>query len=92
MDGALRLRVRAGRYKKENEISDVGASRDLRKMADAELLIPHGERRGIYYTGSKKLIGITARHKSSGRAGDPYEIVRQKTIAAEAPERPPGHR
>ena len=61
MDGALRLRVRAGRYK-EHAISDAVASRDLRKMADAELLIPHRERRGIYYTGSKKLIGITARH------------------------------
>jgi len=84
MDGALGLRVRAGRYRGEHDISDVVASRDLRKMADADLLVPHGERRGRYYTGSKTLLEIAAKHKTSAKAGDPYEMVRLKN----APELP----
>ena len=88
MDGALNLRIRAGRYKEEHQISDVVASRDLRKMADADLLIPHGEKRGRFYTGSKKLFEIAAKHKVSGKAGDPYDIVREKVSSAETPELP----
>ena len=86
MDGAMNLRVRAGRYREENEVSDVVASRDLRRMCDAELLVPHGEKRGRYYTGSKRLIEIAAGHKIGGRAEDPYDLVRASTETAVSPQ------
>lgn len=84
MDGALGLRVRAGQYKQENDLSDVVASRDLRRLCDEELMVPHGEKRGRYYLGSQAIIKMARAAKSHGRADDPYEMVR----AAASPQLP----
>ena len=78
MDAANSLRLRAGRYRQEHEISDVVASRDLRRMVDEGLLVPHGERRGRYYTGSKMLLDIAAAHRVTGKQEDPYDVIRAK--------------
>lgn len=88
MDGATGYRVRAGRYRQEFEISDVVASRDLRKLSDLELLSPHGERRGRYYTGAKILMDIAAKYKVAGKSGNPYDLVQMKAQAEESPELP----
>lgn len=88
VDGALSLRIRAGRYREENEVSDVVASRDLKRMVDEGLLIPHGERRGRFYTGSRRLIDIATTHKVSGKADDPYDLVRRADELREAPQLP----
>lgn len=82
VDAAFGMRIRASRYREENEVSDVVASRDLRRMCDLGLLIPHGERRGRHYTGSEDLRSIAAKHKIPGRAPDPYQLVRTR---AESP-------
>jgi hypothetical protein len=68
-DAALGHRVRAARYREENELSDVVASRDLKRLVDEDLLIPHGERRGRYYTGAKALTDlgqIQGQHEGRG--------------------------
>ena len=88
MDAATSLRVRAGRYRQEHEISDVVASRDLKRMVDEGFLIPHGERRGRYYTGARVLLDISDEHKVTGRQEDPYDVVREKREAARSPELP----
>jgi Fic family protein len=88
MDGAMGLRVRAGSYREENELSDVVASRDLRKLCDHDLLIPHGERRGRYYTGAKMLQEIAQATKDPTRADDPYEMVRRRTDDEASPRLP----
>ncbi len=88
MDGALGLRVRAGSYREELGLSDVVASRDLRRLCDEELLVPHGEKRGRYYTGSKMLHAIAAATKFIGRADDPYNLVRREQEAAASPQLP----
>ena len=49
VDAAFGYRVRNGRYREENNISEVVASRDLRKLCDLGLLNPIGEKRGRYY-------------------------------------------
>lgn len=85
MDGAMGFRVRAGQYREEHELSDVVASRDLRKLCDEGLLIPHGERRGRYYTGAKTLQEAAQATKVTGRADDPYELVREKKKAEDSP-------
>jgi Fic family protein len=85
VDASFGMRVRAGRYREENEISDVVASRDLRKMVDLELLMPHGEKRGRYYTGSRLLRDIAAKHKVSGQAENPYTLIRSRAAASTAP-------
>jgi Fic family protein len=85
VDAAFGLRLRAGRYREENEISDVVASRDLRKMVDLELLMPHGEKRGRYYTGSARLREIAAKHKMPGQAENPYSLIRSRSDVAASP-------
>lgn len=88
MDAAIRLKVRAGRYREEHDLSDVVASRDLRRLCEEGLLVPNGERRGRYYTGSRELMDIAAGFKISVKAEDPYEIVRRRISEAEAPQLP----
>jgi Fic family protein len=56
-DAAMGFRVRNSTYRAicEDEIAEQVAGRDLRLMADAGLLVPHGERRGRYYIASGHL-------------------------------------
>jgi hypothetical protein len=54
-DAASGFRVRNAVYRAtfeetEDEITDQVASRDLRILSDAGLLVPHGEKRGRFYT------------------------------------------
>jgi Fic family protein len=63
-DAAMGYRVRNATYRAifeesaEDPISEAVASRDLRQLVEADLLIPHGERRGRFYLPSKQLIGL----------------------------------
>jgi len=45
-DAALGLRLTNGRYRAETELTEFGASRDLRRLCEVGLLDPKGERRG----------------------------------------------
>ena len=62
-DAAMGFRVRNATYRgifaeMQEEISDQAASRDLRQLAQAGLLIPHGEKRGRYYVASKEIFDV----------------------------------
>ena len=54
-NAAFGFRVRNATYRTAAEISDPLASRDLRALVDAGLLVPHGERRGRHYLASEWL-------------------------------------
>jgi Fic family protein len=79
MDAAFNYKVRNGRYRHDNEISDVVASRDLKRMCDLGLLIAVGEKRGRYYIADKPLKKIREQCADRSRAPNPYEnaAVRQ---------------
>jgi Fic family protein len=79
VDATFGFRIRAAKYQEENKVSDVVASRDLRKLCDLGLLDPVGEKRGRYYVAAKPLKDIYTKARINDvRAGDPYEIVRKK--------------
>lgn len=78
MDAAFGIPVRNNRYRTENGISDVVASRDLKKLCDNDWLMPVGEKRGRYYVGTKKLEEIRARTRGPRRVPDPYHLVRER--------------
>lgn len=65
-DAAWGLRVRNATYRAyydesdEVEITDNTASRDLRSLVEAGLLVPHGEKRGRYYTAGPPLLAARA--------------------------------
>jgi Fic family protein len=76
MEAAFNYKVNAGRYKKENEVSDVVASRDLRAMCDSGLLVPVGEKRGRYYVADEPLKKIREQCVDRTRAPNPYDLVK----------------
>jgi Fic family protein len=78
MDAAFGYKVRNRRYRQENEISDVVASRDLKQMSDIGLLLPVGEKRGRYYIADKPLKNITERCADRTRDPDPYNLIRNR--------------
>src|SRR5665213_543951 len=62
-DASMRYRVRNGMYRAvlaeaEEEISEQVATRDLKQLTEAGLLIPHGSARGRFYTASARLTGM----------------------------------
>jgi Fic family protein len=75
MDAAFNYKVRNLRYRVENEISDVVASRDLKRLSELGLLMPVGEKRGRFYIAGKPLKKIREKFADETLAADPYEIV-----------------
>ena len=80
IDAALGYRIRNNRYRAEFDISDVVASRDLKRLCELELLSPIGEKRGRYYLAADKLKQIRITSRDSARSGNPYEIAGAKNI------------
>jgi hypothetical protein len=76
MDAAFNYRVINSRYRKENKISEVVASRDLRELCDIGLLIPIGEKRGRYYLAAEPLKKIMEQCADRTRASNPYDLVK----------------
>ncbi|GAC1478626.1 MAG: hypothetical protein NVS1B4_22520 [Gemmatimonadaceae bacterium] len=72
MDGALGLRVRNVTYRTAAGVSDQLASRDLRQIVDAGLLIPRGERRGRFYEGADLLRELRRQTTESKVVVDPF--------------------
>lgn len=69
------VRVTAG-----EEISDLTASRDLKRMVDGGALLPVGERRGRHYVGTREIVAIRERIRSArprDLESDPFELVRR---------------
>jgi Fic family protein len=80
LDATFGYKVRAGRYQEENKVSDVVASRDLRRLCDLGLLEPVGEKRGRYYIAAQPLKDIYRRARIDDvKAPDPYQQLERKT-------------
>lgn len=74
-DAAHRLKVRNGTYRAfledvGDEITEQTASSDLRKLVDAGLLLPVGERRGRHYIASPEVREIRERIRVERQARD----------------------
>ena len=78
MDAAYGYHVRNSRYRQDNDVSDVVASRDLKRLCEASLLKPVGEKRGRYYLAAPSLLAIRDRLRDRTRAGNPYDLIRDR--------------
>jgi Fic family protein len=83
MDAAFNYNVRNARYREESKISDVVASRDLKRLCDLGLLMPVGEKRGRYYVAAEPLKEIRARCTDKTRAGNPYDIAQSRVSSSQ---------
>ena len=81
MDAAFGYKVRNQRYREEHDISDVVASRDLKKISDAGLIQPIGEKRGRYYIAAKPLLAIRDQVAEKSRVANPYDLIMGKAKA-----------
>ncbi len=67
------LRVRNASYRVSSDISKNLASRDLKALVDAELLVPQGERRGRSYSPADPVKRIRDRHRTAKDVEDPFD-------------------
>ena len=73
-NAALGMRVTNARYQKETEESAHVAGRDLKALADLALLVPHGEKRGRFYTAGKELREARDGARRDKTVLDPYRL------------------
>jgi Fic family protein len=62
-DATFGYRIRNATYRTVAEINEVTASRDLKLLVDAGLLVPTGEKRGRIYIASEVLLEIRRRNR-----------------------------
>jgi Fic family protein len=89
-DVSFGLRVSNSRYRKDAEITDYTATRDLKKLSDCGMLVPHGERRARTYTAAKPMLDLRAASRIKQPLADPYELIKRKDARQEDEARLPG--
>jgi len=72
VDATIGLRIRNSSYRKFANISENLASRDLKQLVDAKLLVPSGEKRGRVYVASKELEELRTRVVEPFRQPEPF--------------------
>jgi Fic family protein len=78
VDAAFGYRVRNNKHRQDHVLSEVVASRDLKKLCDLELLSPVGEKRGRYYLAAEPLKAVRAKSRDTSRASDPYALLQER--------------
>jgi Fic family protein len=73
LEAAFGSRVRNASYRVGLDISNNLASRDLKQLVDAGLLIAKGEKRGRHYVASPEVRAIRERHRRPKSISDPFE-------------------
>lgn len=73
-NSAIGMRLTNSRYQKETEESSYVAGRDLKILTELEILIPHGAKRGRYYTAGKELQRAKQRERRERTVLDPYDL------------------
>lgn len=87
-DASIGIKVRNSTYRKQTNITNESASKDLRTLVEAGLLVPKGERKGRYYEASDAVIDLARRAYVPKNARDPFELVAQGAAKAAQPELP----
>jgi Fic family protein len=77
-DAALGFRVTNQRYKTDADVSEVVASRDLKRLCDVGVFEPHGEKRGRYYKATKELLDARSASRLPRPLSDPYDLVSRR--------------
>lgn len=70
---AYGFRMRNSIYRRDADVSFGVATRDLKRLAEAGLLVAHGERRGRFYVGSGELKAVRDGFRLPKIEEDPFE-------------------
>lgn len=77
-DAALGFRVTNPRHRAEAEVSEIVASRDLKRLCDVGLFMPFGEKRGRYYRAGEELKIARLVTRIPRPLNDPYDLVMKR--------------
>jgi len=80
-DATLGFRLTNTRYRTDTDVSELVASRDLKRLCDAGLLIPEGANRGRFYRSGTPLLAIRRSHRLARSVDDPYDLVQARRDA-----------
>lgn len=72
LEAASGAKVRNSSYRVSADISNNLASRDLKTLVDAGLLIPEGERKGRHYLAGARVLEIRHQHRLPRADDDPF--------------------
>ncbi len=72
LQAAFGIRVRNASYRVSADVSKNLASRDLKTLVDAKLLVPEGKKRGRSYNASPMVAEIRQRLRLPGKDDDPF--------------------
>lgn len=75
VDAAYGLRLNRPRYMTQANVTEFVASRDLKRLSDSGLLLPHGEKRGRFYMASPSIRQLREVVRDNALVPDPYDIV-----------------
>jgi Fic family protein len=75
VDTAYGLRLTRPSYMASAEVTEFVASHDLKRLSDAGVVLPKGEKRGRYYLPSRQLRQIYESVKDDALSPDPYQLV-----------------
>lgn len=77
------MRLRNETYRSIAEVSPAAASRDLRLAVEAALLVPHGEKRGRFYTAADDLRDLRVSMREAVREKDLVDPYAQPSLLGE---------
>ncbi|MFN0114937.1 MAG: hypothetical protein ACKVPY_09700, partial [Paracoccaceae bacterium] len=78
-NAALGFRLTNRLYRSEADVSELVASRDLKRLCDAGLLLAKGERRGRHYLRADQLVRLREECRITRSLGDPYAVAMAET-------------
>src|SRR6266851_711244 len=81
VDAAFGYRVRNNKHRQDHDLSEVVASRDLKRLCDMGFLTPVGEKRGRFYLAADPIKALRQKSRDTSRAADPYLILQEKARA-----------
>ncbi len=77
-DAALGIQITNGWYRRDAEVNELTASRDLKRLCDLDLLEPHGERRGRTYDAGVELKELRKSARQDQPYIDPYDLMAKR--------------
>ncbi|HEX5466917.1 MAG TPA: hypothetical protein VFW92_09630 [Candidatus Limnocylindrales bacterium] len=83
-DAAQRFRVSNRIYQEHADLSEHAGGRDLKRLVEAELLQPKGEKRGRYYIGTPRLLTLaeaSLERERGAEQADPFADVQRSLFS-----------
>ncbi len=80
LEAAAGLKVRNASYRVTTDVSNNLASRDLKALVDAGLLVAEGERRGRHYVAGEAVRRIRERSRLAKGVDDPFDLAQPSLL------------